>query len=203
MRGLLLYRIAPGRSRASGISTRGRFGGDGGHRVASESLAQARSDLNACEPGRRHSASSASFRRGTPAPMPLVKVSRRAGFLAAENQRLLDAVHEALVEAFKIPDWRPPPAAAGVGRGVLRDSGGARGRFHAGGNRRVFRGARARPSVRSTRRWPGDARRRVFPRVTYSWSCSSHPSKTGARVTDSRRPTASLASSSTCSRTRL
>ena len=35
--------------------------------------------------------------------MPLVKVSRRAGFPAAENQRLLDAVHEALVEAFKIP----------------------------------------------------------------------------------------------------
>jgi len=36
--------------------------------------------------------------------MPLVKVSRRAGFPAQENQRLLGAVHEALVEAFKIPD---------------------------------------------------------------------------------------------------
>jgi len=36
--------------------------------------------------------------------MPLVKVSRRVGFSAAENRRLLDAVHEALVEAFKIPD---------------------------------------------------------------------------------------------------
>jgi hypothetical protein len=35
--------------------------------------------------------------------MPLVRVSRRAGNPAAENVRLLDAVHEALVEAFKIP----------------------------------------------------------------------------------------------------
>ena len=36
--------------------------------------------------------------------MPLVRVSRRTGFTAAENQRVLDAVHAALVEAFKIPD---------------------------------------------------------------------------------------------------
>jgi hypothetical protein len=36
--------------------------------------------------------------------MPLVKVSRRVGFSAAENQLVLDAVHEALVEGFKIPD---------------------------------------------------------------------------------------------------
>jgi phenylpyruvate tautomerase PptA (4-oxalocrotonate tautomerase family) len=35
--------------------------------------------------------------------MPLVKVTRRQGCSAAENQRVLDAVHEALVEAFKIP----------------------------------------------------------------------------------------------------
>jgi phenylpyruvate tautomerase PptA (4-oxalocrotonate tautomerase family) len=36
--------------------------------------------------------------------MPLVRVSRRQGFTAAENQRLLGAVHAALVEAFKIPE---------------------------------------------------------------------------------------------------
>jgi len=36
--------------------------------------------------------------------MPLVRVSRRAGFPAEQNKRLLDAVHAALVEAFKIPD---------------------------------------------------------------------------------------------------
>jgi len=36
--------------------------------------------------------------------MPLVRINRRAGRPAEENRRLLDAVHEALVEAFKIPD---------------------------------------------------------------------------------------------------
>jgi len=36
--------------------------------------------------------------------MPLVRLSRRAGRPAAENKGLLDAVHAALVEAFKIPD---------------------------------------------------------------------------------------------------
>jgi hypothetical protein len=35
--------------------------------------------------------------------MPLVKVSRRVGHSPAENRRLLGAIHEALVEAFKIP----------------------------------------------------------------------------------------------------
>ncbi len=36
--------------------------------------------------------------------MPLVRVSRRQGFTAAENRRVLDAVHDALVEGFKIPE---------------------------------------------------------------------------------------------------
>jgi phenylpyruvate tautomerase PptA (4-oxalocrotonate tautomerase family) len=36
--------------------------------------------------------------------MPLVRVSRRLGHATAENQRVLDAVHAALVEAFRIPD---------------------------------------------------------------------------------------------------
>jgi hypothetical protein len=36
--------------------------------------------------------------------MPLVRISRRTGASPAENQGLLDAVHAALVEAFKIPD---------------------------------------------------------------------------------------------------
>jgi hypothetical protein len=36
--------------------------------------------------------------------MPLVRVSRRSGRPAAENKALLDAVHDALVEAFKIPE---------------------------------------------------------------------------------------------------
>jgi hypothetical protein len=36
--------------------------------------------------------------------MPLVKVNRRAGRPVDENRRLLDAVHAALVEAFKIPE---------------------------------------------------------------------------------------------------
>ena len=36
--------------------------------------------------------------------MPLVRLNRRAGRPADENRRLLDAVHAALVEAFKIPD---------------------------------------------------------------------------------------------------
>ena len=36
--------------------------------------------------------------------MPLVRVSRRLGSSATENRRVLDAVHEALVEGFKIPD---------------------------------------------------------------------------------------------------
>lgn len=36
--------------------------------------------------------------------MPLVKISRRAGASAEENHRLLDAAHDALVEAFKIPE---------------------------------------------------------------------------------------------------
>lgn len=35
--------------------------------------------------------------------MPLVRISRRAGRPATENRSLLDAVHDALVEAFKIP----------------------------------------------------------------------------------------------------
>ena len=36
--------------------------------------------------------------------MPIVKLHRRTGRPAAENARLLDAAHAALVEAFKIPD---------------------------------------------------------------------------------------------------
>jgi hypothetical protein len=36
--------------------------------------------------------------------MPLVKVNRRAGRPVDENRRLLDAVHAALVAAFKIPE---------------------------------------------------------------------------------------------------
>jgi phenylpyruvate tautomerase PptA (4-oxalocrotonate tautomerase family) len=36
--------------------------------------------------------------------MPLVKVNRRQGRPAAENQQILEAVHAALVEAFKIPE---------------------------------------------------------------------------------------------------
>jgi hypothetical protein len=36
--------------------------------------------------------------------MPLVRLNRRAGRPAVENRRLLDAVHDALVEAFKIPE---------------------------------------------------------------------------------------------------
>jgi phenylpyruvate tautomerase PptA (4-oxalocrotonate tautomerase family) len=36
--------------------------------------------------------------------MPLVRISRRSGRPRRENQALLDAVHDALVEAFKIPD---------------------------------------------------------------------------------------------------
>jgi phenylpyruvate tautomerase PptA (4-oxalocrotonate tautomerase family) len=36
--------------------------------------------------------------------MPLVKVYRRAGRGAEENAKLLEAIHGALVEAFKIPD---------------------------------------------------------------------------------------------------
>lgn len=36
--------------------------------------------------------------------MPLVRISRRTGRPVAENRALLDAVHDALVEAFKIPD---------------------------------------------------------------------------------------------------
>ena len=35
--------------------------------------------------------------------MPLVRLSRRAGRPATENKSLLDAVHDALVEAFRIP----------------------------------------------------------------------------------------------------
>jgi phenylpyruvate tautomerase PptA (4-oxalocrotonate tautomerase family) len=37
--------------------------------------------------------------------MPLVKISIRKGRSKSEKQALLDAVHAALVEAFKIPDW--------------------------------------------------------------------------------------------------
>jgi hypothetical protein len=36
--------------------------------------------------------------------MPLVRISRRVGFSTAENRLVLDAVHAALVEGFKIPD---------------------------------------------------------------------------------------------------
>ena len=36
--------------------------------------------------------------------MPLVRINRRAGRPPEENRRLLDAVHGALVEAFKIPE---------------------------------------------------------------------------------------------------
>jgi len=36
--------------------------------------------------------------------MPLVRLNRRSGRPAEENRRLLDVVHAALVEAFKIPD---------------------------------------------------------------------------------------------------
>ena len=36
--------------------------------------------------------------------MPLVRLNRRIGRPAEENRRLLEAVHAALVEAFKIPD---------------------------------------------------------------------------------------------------
>jgi phenylpyruvate tautomerase PptA (4-oxalocrotonate tautomerase family) len=36
--------------------------------------------------------------------MPLVRVSRRVGRSATENKSLLDAVHGALVEAFRIPE---------------------------------------------------------------------------------------------------
>ena len=37
--------------------------------------------------------------------MPLVKISIRKGRSKSEKQALMDAVHEALVEAFNIPDW--------------------------------------------------------------------------------------------------
>jgi phenylpyruvate tautomerase PptA (4-oxalocrotonate tautomerase family) len=37
--------------------------------------------------------------------MPLVKISIRKGRSASQKQALLGAVHAALVEAFKIPDW--------------------------------------------------------------------------------------------------
>jgi phenylpyruvate tautomerase PptA (4-oxalocrotonate tautomerase family) len=37
--------------------------------------------------------------------MPLVKISILKGRSKSEKQALLDAVHAALVEAFKIPDW--------------------------------------------------------------------------------------------------
>lgn len=36
--------------------------------------------------------------------MPLVKVNRRQGRPAAESQQVMEAVHAALVEAFKIPE---------------------------------------------------------------------------------------------------
>ena len=36
--------------------------------------------------------------------MPLVRVSRRRGHPAAQNKALMDAVHDSLVAAFKIPD---------------------------------------------------------------------------------------------------
>jgi phenylpyruvate tautomerase PptA (4-oxalocrotonate tautomerase family) len=36
--------------------------------------------------------------------MPLVKISRRSGRPAEENRQVGNAVHDALVEAFKIPD---------------------------------------------------------------------------------------------------
>jgi DNA-binding SARP family transcriptional activator len=36
--------------------------------------------------------------------MPLVRLSRRAGRPAMENKHVLDAVHAALIEAFRIPD---------------------------------------------------------------------------------------------------
>jgi phenylpyruvate tautomerase PptA (4-oxalocrotonate tautomerase family) len=36
--------------------------------------------------------------------MPLCRINRRSGRPPEENRRLLDAVHQALVEAFKIPD---------------------------------------------------------------------------------------------------
>ena len=36
--------------------------------------------------------------------MPLVRITRRQGRPADENRRLLDAVHDALVEGFKIPE---------------------------------------------------------------------------------------------------
>jgi phenylpyruvate tautomerase PptA (4-oxalocrotonate tautomerase family) len=36
--------------------------------------------------------------------MPLVRITRRRGRPADENRRVLDAVHDALVEGFKIPD---------------------------------------------------------------------------------------------------
>jgi Tautomerase enzyme len=35
--------------------------------------------------------------------MPLVRLSRRAGRSAIENKHVLDAVHDALIEAFRIP----------------------------------------------------------------------------------------------------
>jgi phenylpyruvate tautomerase PptA (4-oxalocrotonate tautomerase family) len=35
--------------------------------------------------------------------MPLVRLSRRTGRPAMENKHVLDAVHEALIEAFRIP----------------------------------------------------------------------------------------------------
>ena len=37
--------------------------------------------------------------------MPLVKINILKGRSKSEKQALLDAVHTALVEAFKIPDW--------------------------------------------------------------------------------------------------
>jgi phenylpyruvate tautomerase PptA (4-oxalocrotonate tautomerase family) len=36
--------------------------------------------------------------------MPIVRVNRLAGHSTQQNRRLLDAVHAALVEAFRIPD---------------------------------------------------------------------------------------------------
>jgi phenylpyruvate tautomerase PptA (4-oxalocrotonate tautomerase family) len=36
--------------------------------------------------------------------MPLVRISRRIGRSPVENKHLLDAVHEALIEAFRIPE---------------------------------------------------------------------------------------------------
>lgn len=119
--------------------------------------------------------------------MPLVRIEVLKGRPASERKQLLDAVHDALVEAFRHPRGRPDPAphrtrSGELSRPILDTRSGTR-------SSRSPRSpvARAKPSATSTPRSLGTSRRSGLLRTTSSSSFTSLRCRTGGSEAATRQ----------------